>query len=117
MLAGAPGVRMMNNKIQLQAAAAAVLLMAGAMSFGQAAGEATYKAKCQMCHGATGMADAGAGKTLKVKPVTDPEVAKMNEAQMIAATRNGMGKMQPYKDKLTDAQIKDAVGYFRTFLK
>ena len=27
------------------------------------------------------------------------------------------GKMQAYKDKLTDAQIKDAVEYFRTFTK
>jgi cytochrome c553 len=25
--------------------------------------------------------------------------------------------MQPYKDKLTDAQINDLVGHFRTFLK
>ncbi len=36
---------------------------------------------------------------------------------MIGAVRDGMGKMQPYKDKLTDAQIKDVVVYFRTFLK
>lgn len=104
------------KKIQLQAVVTAVLLMASAVGFAQS-GEATYKAKCQMCHGATGMADAGAGKALKVKPVTDPDVKKMNEAQMIAATKDGMGKMQPFKDKLTDAQIKDAVGYFRTFLK
>ena len=54
---------------------------------------------------------------MKVKPATDPDVKKMNETQMIDAVRNGMGKMQPYKDKLTDAQIKDAVGYFRTFVK
>jgi mono/diheme cytochrome c family protein len=106
----------MMKKIQLQAVVTAVLLMASAVGFAQS-GEATYKAKCQMCHGATGMADAGAGKALKVKPVTDPDVKKMNEAQMIAATKDGMGKMQPFKDKLTDAQIKDAVGYFRTFLK
>ena len=45
------------------------------------------------------------------------DVAKMSEAEMIGATKNGSGKMTPYKDKLTDAQIKDAVGYFRTFLK
>ena len=44
-------------------------------------GEATYKAKCQMCHGATGMADAGAGKAMKVKPATDPDVKKMSEAR------------------------------------
>lgn len=96
-------------------AVAAVILMAAA-GYAQS-GEATYKAKCQMCHGAAGMADSGAGKAMKVKPVSDPDVRKMPEAQMIAAVQNGMGKMQPYKGKLSDAQIKDAVTYFRTFLK
>ncbi len=76
-----------------------------------------YKTKCQMCHGAKGMAESGAGKAMKVKPVTDPEVKKMPEAQMIDAVRKGMGKMQPYKDKLTDAEIKDSVAYFRTLIK
>lgn len=80
-------------------------------------GAELYKTKCQMCHGATGMADSGAGKAMKVKPVTDPDVKKMPEAQMIDAVRKGMGKMQPYKDKLTDVQIKDSVAYFRTFIK
>jgi mono/diheme cytochrome c family protein len=54
---------------------------------------------------------------MKVKPATDPEVTKLSEAQMIDAVHNGMGKMQAYNDKLTDAQIKDAVEYFRTFTK
>jgi hypothetical protein len=53
----------------------------------------------------------------EVKPVTDPDVKSMTEEKMVEAVRNGMGKMQPYKDKLTDAQIKDSVGHFRTFLK
>jgi len=96
------------------------MLLAGAMGMpaaAQSAGADLYKAKCQMCHGATGMADSGAGKAMKVKPVTDPDIKKMSEAQMIDAVRKGMGKMQPYKDKLTDAQIKDSVVYFRSFLK
>jgi cytochrome c6 len=80
-------------------------------------GAEIYKAKCQMCHGAAGMADSGAGRAMKVKPVTDPSVKAMPEAQMIDAVRKGMGKMQPYKDKLTDAQIKDSVTYFRTLIK
>ena len=80
-------------------------------------GADTYKAKCQTCHGATGMADSGAGKAMKVKPATDPDVKKMSEAEMIKAVEDGMGKMQAYKGKLTDAQIKDAVNYFRTFAK
>jgi mono/diheme cytochrome c family protein len=94
-----------------------VVLLAGTVGFAQSSGEATYKAKCQMCHGEKGLADSGAGKAMKVKPATDPEVTKMSEAQMIDAVHNGMGKMQPYKDKLTDAQIKDAVQHFRTFAK
>jgi cytochrome c6 len=96
---------------------AVVLSLAGAVSFAQSGGEATYKAKCQMCHGASGLADSPAGKSMKVKPVSDPDVKKLTEAQMVDAVRNGMGKMQAYKDKLTDDQIKDAVTYFRTFLK
>ncbi len=83
----------------------------------QDAGQAIYKSKCQMCHGASGMADSPAGKAMKVKPVSDPEVKKLTEDEMVTATKNGMGKMQPYKDKLTEAEITGAVKYFRTFLK
>jgi cytochrome c6 len=107
----------MSNLIRSGVTAIAVLLLAGTVSFAQSAGEATYKAKCQMCHGEKGLADAGAGKAMKVKPATDPDVKKMSEAQMIDAVHNGMGKMQAYKDKLSEAQIKDAVEYFRTFVK
>jgi len=80
-------------------------------------GAEIYKTKCQMCHGAAGMAESGAGKAMKVKPVTDPGVKQMSEAQMVDAVRKGMGKMQPYKDKLTDAQIHESVAYFRTLIK
>src|SRR5438876_9145189 len=44
-------------------------LLAGDVGFAQSAGEATYKAKCQMCHGAKGLADTPAGKSMKVKPI------------------------------------------------
>ena len=106
----------MRKNIRTHMALAAILSLGGVVSFAQS-GEATYKAKCQMCHGATGLADSGAGKAMKVKPTTDADVKKMSEAEMIAATKNGMGKMKPFKDTLTDTQIKDAVDYFRTFVK
>src|SRR5579863_7075371 len=105
-------------KIRTGMALVAIAVMAsGNIAMAADAGADTYKAKCQMCHGATGLADSPAGKSMKVKPITDPEVKKFTEAEMITATKNGSGKMQPFKDKLTDAQIKDAVAYFRTFLK
>jgi cytochrome c6 len=111
------GVLTMTRKIRPFVTLAVVLSLAGAVGFAQSSGEALYKAKCLMCHGAAGLADSPAGKAMKVKPITDPEVSKLSAAQMTDAVRNGMGKMQPYKDKLTDDQIKDAVSYFRTFLK
>jgi len=106
----------MRKSVRSHVALAVILSMAGVVSFAQS-GEATYKAKCQMCHGATGMADSGAGKSMKVKPVTDPDVKKMSEAEMIKATENGMGKMAAFKGKLSDAEIKGAVEYFRSFIK
>jgi cytochrome c6 len=83
----------------------------------QNSGADIYKAKCQMCHGASGMADTPAGKAMKVKPITDPDVKSQSEEKMISDTKNGVGKMKAFKDSLTDAQIKDAVAHFRSFLK
>lgn len=95
------------------------LMAAGtvATAFAQGPGADIYKSKCQMCHGTAGMAESGVGKAMKVKPVSDPAVKKLTEGQMIEAVRNGMGKMQPFKDKLTDAQIKDSVAFFRSLMK
>jgi mono/diheme cytochrome c family protein len=83
----------------------------------QSSGEATYKARCQNCHGTAGLANSGIGKIMKVKPVTDPAARNMSLAGMIDATAKGSGKMQGYKGDLTDAQIKSAVEYYRTFIK
>jgi mono/diheme cytochrome c family protein len=96
---------------------AAVALMACAVSFAQQAGEATYKAKCQSCHGAQGMPNPGIAKAMGVKPATDASVKSISAAQMIADTANGKGKMPPFKGKLTDSEIKASVEYFRTFAK
>jgi cytochrome c6 len=83
----------------------------------QDTGAAIFKAKCQTCHGPDGMANSGVGKIMKVKPVSDPSVKALTEAQMIAMVHDGAGRMQAYKSSLTDAQIKDAVDYFRTLVK
>ena len=47
----------------------------------------------------------------------DPSQVKLTDAQLTAATTSGKGKMPAYKDKLTDAQIKDVIGYIRTLQK
>jgi len=86
-------------------------------SFAQSGGEAAYKAKCQSCHGAAGVPSPAMAKAMQVKPVTDPAVKSKSEAQMVELTKNGVGKMPAYKGKLSDAEIKAAVAYFRSFAK
>lgn len=93
---------------------AAAVCLAGSVSFAQSSGEATYKAKCQMCHGAKGAADTPTAKMLKVLPLSSPEMKKLTDAEMIKSTADGKGKMPAFKGKLTDPQIKEVVSYFRT---
>lgn len=94
---------------------AMVVSLASAVCLAQSSGQATYKAKCAMCHGATGTPSAAMAKSMGVKPASHPEIKKLTEAQMIAAVKNGKGKMKPVGG-LTDAQIKEVVGFYRSFL-
>jgi len=87
----------MTKTIQSYAAIAAlavVVTMTGGVGFAQSSGEATYKAKCQSCHGSTGNPSPGIAKALGVKPVSDPDIKKLTPEQEFAAVKNGMGKMQ-----------------------
>jgi cytochrome c6 len=106
----------MSKIIRKSSALAAVILLSGAVGFAQS-GEATYKAKCQSCHGAQGVPNPGIAKAMGVKPASDPSVKSLSEAQMITDTTNGKGKMPAFKGKLSDAEIKASVDYFRTFAK
>jgi mono/diheme cytochrome c family protein len=91
---------------------AAALSVAGTLAFA-APGEATYKAKCASCHGSAGTPSPGMAKMMGIKSASDPSVKSQSEAQMIAAVKNGKGKMKPVAG-LSDQQIKDVVTYFRS---
>jgi mono/diheme cytochrome c family protein len=92
---------------------AAVTLVAGAVCFAEAGGEATYKAKCISCHGSNGTPNPGIAKMMGVKAVSDPDIKKLTVEEMVTAVKTGKGKMKPIAG-LTDAQIKDAVLYYRS---
>jgi mono/diheme cytochrome c family protein len=104
----------MTKTIRSMAVLAATVCLAGSMGFAQSAGEAVYKANCQSCHGSTGVPSPGIAKMMGVKPTTDPDYKKESAADMIASVKNGKNKMKAMSPKLTDAQIKDAVDYFRS---
>lgn len=106
----------MNHRIRT----AALFLLAATIAapvFAQSAGADTYKAKCAMCHGPDGTAATPMGKMMKIPSFKDPSLVSASDASLIAATKNGKGKMPAYNGKLTDAQIKEVVSYIRTLQK
>ena len=86
------------------------------LALGQA-GASTYKAKCMMCHAADGSGSTSAGKAMGALPFNSPALIKASDADLIAATTNGKGKMPAYSGKLSGAEIKDVVAYIRTLQK
>jgi mono/diheme cytochrome c family protein len=70
-----------------------------------------------MCHAADGSGNTPAGKSTKVVPFNSPDVVSKSDADLVAITKNGKGKMPAYTGKLTDAQIADVVAHIRTLQK
>jgi mono/diheme cytochrome c family protein len=95
---------------------AAGACLAGAMGFAQS-GQVVYSKHCQMCHGANGIPNPTMGRLLGVMSVNDPAMKKLTPVEMFTAVKNGKGKMPAQKSQLTDAQIRDAIAYLRTFIK
>jgi len=92
-----------------------LLLSPSARSADDAA--ALYKTKCAACHGADGSGNTPMGKAFKLRDLASDEVQAQTDAQLMAITADGKGKMPAYKGKLADEQIKELVGYIRTLKK
>jgi mono/diheme cytochrome c family protein len=73
-----------------------------------------FKAKCAMCHGPEGNASTSMAKNMGLKPLTDPGVKKMSDADLTALITNGKGKMPAMKGKLTDDQIGSLTKYIHS---
>jgi mono/diheme cytochrome c family protein len=102
----------MMKSIRSQVVLAVVVCMASAVGFAQSGGEATYKAKCASCHGATGTPNAGMAKMMGIKAASDPDIQKLSVDQIVTAIKDGKGKMKPIAG-LTDPQIKDVATFYK----
>lgn len=96
-------------------AAVVVTTLAGPL-FAADDGAALYKAKCAMCHGATGAGDTPMGKKLALKALRSADVQKKTDAEMHKLMAKGKGKMPAFA-KLSAEQIKKLVGVVRAFAK
>ena len=103
----------MTKTIRFHLVLAGMVVLASAVCFAQSGGEATYKAKCAMCHGAAGTPSAGMAKAMGIKPASDPDIKKLTAADIAAVVKAGKGKMKPVAG-LTDAQIKDVSAFFKS---
>jgi mono/diheme cytochrome c family protein len=104
-------------KTRIALAAMSVLAFSAMTVLAQSPGAATYKAKCAMCHAADGSGATPAGKATKTPSFSSPEVMKKSTAELVAATKNGKGKMPAYSGRLTGAQINAVVAYIHTLQK
>lgn len=77
-----------------------------------AAAEATFKAKCAMCHGADGK-----GKSMPNTDLTSADVQKMSDADLSGVITNGKPPKMPAYKTMTPDQVKDMVAYIRSLKK
>ena len=94
-----------------------IAIACSTVSFAAGSGADVYKAKCQMCHAPDGSGNTPAGHAMKAQPLNAPEIIKKTDAELIAVTTAGKGKMPAYAGKLTDAEITDVVAYIRILQK
>jgi mono/diheme cytochrome c family protein len=89
-----------------------------------ASGAALYKRQCVMCHGATGVGDGPAAKSLKGKLpslMDKTTMSKLTDMQIHEAITAGkktqIGNMPALGKRLKPEEITDIVNYVRTLAK
>jgi cytochrome c553 len=103
------------------ALAAALPLLAGAVLAADVA--ENWGKHCASCHGKDGRGQTKAGRMAGVKDQTDPQYqAGLKEDKMFASLKDGLKeggkeKMKPFKDKLSDDEIKALIAHVRTLRK
>jgi mono/diheme cytochrome c family protein len=88
-----------------------------------AAGDATFKKACAVCHGPMGKGDGAIVKSLKPEATKPSNLADdkwdhgSTDGEIFVAIRDGIGpkfEMKPQKGKLTDQEMWNLVNYIRT---
>ncbi len=93
-----------------------LVISAGSPMLGQSSGADTYKQSAPCVMGGR-FRKYTCRKIHEGAPFNSPDLVKLSDADLIAATKNGKGKMPAYAGKLSDRQIKDVVVYIRTLQK
>jgi cytochrome c553 len=103
----------MARNIRFHVILTVVVSLGGAAAFAQSSGSAIYIPKCAGCHGVNGAVASEYMKSIGTPNASDPYILSLSAKQMFTSVKNGKGRMRPLMNGLTDAQIRDAVAYFR----
>ena len=103
----------MNEPMQRTILISTLLFCIVPFASSQVATSISYKAKCEMCHGTSGLADTPQAKQLKVLSFSDPIVVADSDSTLVGIITNGSGKMPAYKGKLSDAEINSFIQFIR----
>ena len=83
----------------------------------EAAGAATFKSKCAMCHGADGAGKTAMGMKFNIPNLASPEVQKKPDASLVETIAKGKNKMPEFGSKLSADQIAQVKDYIREIAK
>jgi cytochrome c6 len=78
-----------------------------------AAGSATFRTKCAMCHGQDG-SGSEVGKSMNVPDLRSPVVQKLPDAQLAQIISDGKGGMPSFKNSLSEDQVHSLVAHIRS---
>jgi mono/diheme cytochrome c family protein len=76
-------------------------------------GKSVFHENCSTCHGEDGTADTPVGKQLGAKNLQSAEVQKLSNQKIASIIKNGSGAMPPFKDGLSDKEVRDVLAYVR----
>ena len=74
----------------------------------------TYKANCELCHGADGSGNTGPGKAFHAQDLRSADTQKQSDAQLVQTITKGREKMPAFGAKMKPDQIQMLVAYIRT---
>ena len=80
-------------------------------------GAATFKTKCQLCHGPDGAGDTPLGKQLQAANLHSKDVQKKTDAELHKAVHDGGANMPPFGEQLSDEEITQVIKYVRALGK
>src|SRR6202521_3269848 len=78
-----------------------------------AAGSATFRTRCAMCHGQDG-SGSEVGESMNVPDLRSAVVQKLPDAQLAQIIADGKGGMPSFKNSLSEDQVHSLVAHVRS---